>query len=109
MFSDCAIRSDLKYETARFHGVIFVDSLRNFKITIAKMSLMAKVYNAAFKRTSTYFLLLVAGAFLFERTFDMNTQKIFKYINRGVSLFIQSLQPVITVTGLLFHNRFEKI
>lgn len=45
-----------------------------------------KVYNALFKRTSTFAATIIVGAFFFERTFDVTSEYIFESINRGVRL-----------------------
>lgn len=47
------------------------------------MGLGGKIYNIFFKRSSTYFLTLVAGAFVFERFVDGLSDSIFDSINRG--------------------------
>ncbi|XP_073996374.1 ubiquinol-cytochrome C reductase complex subunit oxen [Rhodnius prolixus] len=47
------------------------------------MSFARSVYNSIFKRTSTYTLALVGGAFFFERTFDLLTEKWFESMNEG--------------------------
>ena len=41
------------------------------------------LYNNVLKRTSTYTLAVVMGAFFFERTFDMVTENIFDNYNKG--------------------------
>jgi ubiquinol-cytochrome c reductase subunit 9 len=45
-----------------------------------------KVYNALFRRTSTFAATIMLGAFCFERTFDVTSEYIFESINRGVRL-----------------------
>ena len=45
-----------------------------------------KVYNALFRRTSTFAATIMLGAFCFERTFDVTSEYIFDSINRGVRL-----------------------
>ena len=47
------------------------------------MSLGAKVYNTLFKKSSTYFLSVVAGAFIFERAADQLCDTLFDSLNRG--------------------------
>lgn len=49
-----------------------------------KMAL-ERLYNALFKRTSTFVLTVVGGVFIFERIFDQGADYIFESINRGVS------------------------
>lgn len=50
------------------------------------MSFWATLNRAVFKRTSTFFLAGAAGAFFFERTFDVVSVAIFESINKGVSI-----------------------
>ncbi len=47
------------------------------------MTLGGKIYNIFFKKSSTYFLTLVGGAFFFERFADQVSDSIFDSINRG--------------------------
>nr|BAN21346.1 unkown protein [Riptortus pedestris] len=47
------------------------------------MGLSNTLYNTIFKRTSTYTLAMVTGAFLFERTFDLGTEVLFERLNEG--------------------------
>jgi ubiquinol-cytochrome c reductase subunit 9 len=47
------------------------------------MALLSWFYNTLGKRTSTYALTIVGGAFLFERVFDQGADYIFESINRG--------------------------
>lgn len=47
------------------------------------MAIGGQIYNIFFKRSSTYFLTLVAGAFVYERFFDNLSDRIFDHINRG--------------------------
>ena len=47
------------------------------------MGLGGQVYNIFFKSSSRYFLTLCAGFFVFERTADGISDKIFDSINRG--------------------------
>lgn len=48
------------------------------------MGLGGKVYNIFFKRSSTYFLTLAAGVFVFERFADGLCDSVFDSINRGM-------------------------
>ncbi|KAJ4445299.1 Cytochrome b-c1 complex subunit 9, partial [Periplaneta americana] len=50
---------------------------------IGKMALAGTVYNALFKRTSTFAATIMFGAFFFERTFDVTSEYIFESINKG--------------------------
>lgn len=43
------------------------------------------VYNAIFKRTSTFALVIISSAFFFERTVDLGVEKAFEKLNEGVS------------------------
>ncbi|KAK7087615.1 hypothetical protein V1264_021642 [Littorina saxatilis] len=47
------------------------------------MSFLNKVYQAVFRRTSTFALAVVTGAFFFERGFDQGAEALFRYVNRG--------------------------
>jgi ubiquinol-cytochrome c reductase subunit 9 len=47
------------------------------------MALGGKIYNIFFKKSSTYFLTLVAGALFFERFSDGLADSLFDSINRG--------------------------
>ncbi|PIK53763.1 putative cytochrome b-c1 complex subunit 9-like [Apostichopus japonicus] len=47
------------------------------------MSLTQTVYNAVFKRTSTFALAIVVGAVFFERCFDQLGDGLYNYINQG--------------------------
>ncbi|KAK7505962.1 hypothetical protein BaRGS_00002684 [Batillaria attramentaria] len=47
------------------------------------MTLLNKVYQAVFRRTSTFALAIVVGAFFFERAFDQGGQTLFEQMNRG--------------------------
>ncbi|XP_012280647.1 cytochrome b-c1 complex subunit 9 [Orussus abietinus] len=41
------------------------------------------VYNALFKRTSTFALTILVGSFFFERAFDLVSTSIFESVNKG--------------------------
>lgn len=45
---------------------------------------MKLLYDTIFRRTSTYFVGIVASAFFFERAFDLGSEAIFDNVNRGV-------------------------
>ncbi|XP_017785158.1 PREDICTED: cytochrome b-c1 complex subunit 9 [Nicrophorus vespilloides] len=47
------------------------------------MALNSTLYNAIFKRTSTFVLLAMASTFFFERTFDLSAESIFRSVNQG--------------------------
>ena len=49
------------------------------------MSLVTKLYNNIFKRSSTYALAIVTGAFFFERSFDLTADYIWNENNKGVN------------------------
>ncbi|KAI0216901.1 hypothetical protein LSAT2_031163, partial [Lamellibrachia satsuma] len=44
------------------------------------------VYHAAFKRTSTFFLTVMMGTFVFEKIFDEGMDSMFETVNQGVSM-----------------------
>lgn len=46
---------------------------------------MKLLYDTIFKRTSTYFVGIMASVFFFERAFDLGSEAIFDNVNRGVS------------------------
>nr|CAD7414609.1 unnamed protein product [Timema poppensis] len=41
------------------------------------------VYNALFKRTSTFAATIIVGAFFFERSFELGSNYIYDSINKG--------------------------
>ncbi|XP_011306403.1 cytochrome b-c1 complex subunit 9 [Fopius arisanus] len=47
------------------------------------MSLQSFLYNAVFKRTSTFMLAIVGGSFFFERAVDVTADAIFDNYNKG--------------------------
>jgi len=47
------------------------------------MSLSGWIYNAVFKRTSTFTLAIVFGALFFERGFGQGLDAVFESMNRG--------------------------
>ncbi|XP_062446270.1 cytochrome b-c1 complex subunit 9 [Rhea pennata] len=47
------------------------------------MVLLARVYGAFFRRTSTFALTIVLGAVVFERAFDQGADAIFEHLNQG--------------------------
>lgn len=49
------------------------------------MSLGRTVYNALFRRTSTFAVTIIVGAFAFERVFDEGMDNLWENMNRGVS------------------------
>ncbi len=48
------------------------------------MSFVEKVYRGVFRRTSTFALACIAGAFIFERGFDLTAETMFDRMNKGV-------------------------
>ena len=50
------------------------------------MSLGRTIYNALFRRTSTFVVTIVVGGFLFERVFDEGMDNLWENMNRGVSI-----------------------
>lgn len=49
------------------------------------MSLGRTIYNALFRRTSTFAVTIIVGAFAFERVFDEGMDNLWENMNRGVS------------------------
>ncbi len=52
----------------------------------AKMAIGRTVYNALFRRTSTFILTMVVGAVFFERAFDVGADRLWERMNQGVSV-----------------------
>ncbi|KAG5335082.1 QCR9 protein, partial [Acromyrmex charruanus] len=47
------------------------------------MGFSSTLYNLVLRRTSTFTVAVLASAFIFERGFDMASEKIFDTINKG--------------------------
>lgn len=47
------------------------------------MSLANTLYQAVFRRTSTFSLAIICGAFFFERAFDVGAEFLYDSINKG--------------------------
>lgn len=47
--------------------------------------LSTTIYNALFKRTSTFALTVITATFFFERAFDVGAETVYDRINEGVS------------------------
>ncbi|EGI70415.1 PREDICTED: cytochrome b-c1 complex subunit 9-like [Acromyrmex echinatior] len=47
------------------------------------MGFSSTLYNLVLRRTSTFTVVVLASAFIFERGFDMASEKIFDTINKG--------------------------
>ncbi|XP_029156608.1 cytochrome b-c1 complex subunit 9 [Nylanderia fulva] len=47
------------------------------------MGIGGTLYNVVLRRTSTFTLVVLASAFVFERSFDVAADKIFETINKG--------------------------
>lgn len=56
-----------------------------------KMAIVNTLYQSVFRRSSTFALAIIAGAFGFERFFDPVCDTVFAYINRGVCITIVSV------------------
>ncbi|XP_014603279.1 PREDICTED: cytochrome b-c1 complex subunit 9 [Polistes canadensis] len=41
------------------------------------------LYNIFLKRSSTYVITIIGGTFIFERSFDLASNKLFESINKG--------------------------
>jgi len=68
------------------------------------------LYNLVLRRTSTFTIAVLASAFVFERAFDMASEKIFDTINKGVSVhlcFLLSLLYLFYLTYLLSYSTSE--
>ena len=52
------------------------------------MSFLAKIYSSVLRRSSTYALAIVSGAFFFERGFDLATERLYDEINKGVRIYV---------------------
>lgn len=52
----------------------------------ATMNLGRTIYNALFRRTSTFVVTIVVGGFIFERVFDEGMDNMWENMNRGVSI-----------------------
>lgn len=50
------------------------------------MGIGRTVYNALFRRTSTFVVTIVIGGFFFERVFDEGMDNLWENMNRGVSI-----------------------
>ena len=50
------------------------------------MAFGRQIYNALFRRTSTFALTIVVGAVLFERVFDQTLDNYYERTNQGVSI-----------------------
>lgn len=48
------------------------------------MAFGRQIYNALFRRTSTFVLTIVVGAVLFERVFDQGMDNFYERVNQGV-------------------------
>ena len=52
------------------------------------MAIGRHIYNALFRRTSTFALTIVMGAVLFERIFDQGWDNYYERVNQGVSMTV---------------------
>jgi len=69
------------------------------------MKFGSTMYNLVLRRTSTFTIAVLASAFVFERAFDMASEKIFDTINKGVSVhlcFLLSLHLFLFDLTFLF-------
>ena len=62
------------------------DTVSRFVSPASKMALMSTIYNSVFKRTSTFFLTVMMGTFVFEKVFDEGMDNLYQTINQGVSV-----------------------
>ena len=58
------------------------------------MSVGRTIYNALFRRTSTFVATILVGAVIFERTFDPFMDGVFYRMNRGVSVVYLSFVSI---------------
>jgi len=63
-------------------GLIGFTPFHTFNETV-NMSIVTKVYNTVFRRTSTFALACIVGAFGFERAFDMGSERLYENMNQG--------------------------
>ena len=62
------------------------------------MSVGRTVYNALFRRTSTFAVTIVIGAFAFERVFDEGMDNLWENMNRGVSCTVPKFSKIQSKT-----------
>lgn len=63
------------------------------------MALSRTLYNAIFKRTSTFAVTIVVSAVFFERVFDQGGDALFEHLNRGVSVLLHVFVDPDLVSG----------
>ncbi len=68
----------------RLFGLVNLNSTSYFHYQFI-MSFVTTLYNNVLRRSSTYALAIVSGAFFFERAFDLATEHLYSEINKGVS------------------------
>lgn len=71
------------------------------------MGIGGTLYNIFLKRTSTFTVVVVASAFVFERSFDVAADKIFDTINKGVSTHFSIFYISIFISLILFKIMFD--
>ena len=69
-----------------------------------KMGLFSTFYNNVLRRSSTYALAIVTGAFFFERGFDMASENLYNEINRGVLVTILNLSNTVLIIFITSRN-----
>lgn len=97
----CQLNCQFAFDTSDFIWQInsfFLKKKTNSKFP-AKMK---AIYNALFKRTSTYTVGILASVFFFERAFDVATETIFENANKGVSII-----SLCKLSILLYPLQFE--
>jgi ubiquinol-cytochrome c reductase subunit 9 len=77
--------SDRAAAVAKDNSVFFGNTDIDFE---DNMAIIRTVYHTLLKRTSTFALTIVGGAFVFERIFDQGSDYLFEYLNQGVSLYL---------------------
>lgn len=66
------------------HRSVLTDSFKLYNRLDLIMSFVNSIYNNVFRRTSTFALACLGGAFMFERGFDMLANNMFESMNQGV-------------------------
>jgi len=81
-----------------------------FEISVSicwrRMSFVDKLYRGIFRRTSTFALACIGGAFVFERGFDLTAETIFENMNRGVGCVTNIFVVACLWWGLLVKWNF---
>lgn len=68
------------------------------------MSISKVAYNLLFKRTSTFTLTIITGAFIFERTIDLGVSELYGYLNKGVNTHLYIYEKLFCFCLLIFDS-----